>query len=85
MTDKKKPILRYTPAWMKKEEIENSDGQQYRDELKNRVTKLEELLEASAKEKDELRQSVLKLTAEVAALRIKVEFLEKENDRLKAR
>ena len=72
-------------AEQKKEEIENSDGHQYRDDLKNRVTKLEELLEASAKEKDELRQSVLKLTAEVAALRIKGEFLEKENDRLKAR
>ena len=72
-------------AEQKKEEIENSDGHQYRDDLKNRVTKLEELLVSSAKEKDELRDSVLKLTAEVATLRTKVEFLERENDRLKER
>jgi|TARA_R110002020_G_scaffold193468_12_gene393859 predicted nuclease with TOPRIM domain len=70
-------------AEQKKEEIENSDGHQYRDDLKKRVTKMEELLAESAKEKDELRSSVLKLTEEVAMLRTKVEFLEKENERLK--
>jgi len=53
--------------------------------LKRRVSKLEELLVESAKEKDELRKSVLKLTEEVSALRTKVEFLEKENERLKMR
>ena len=51
-----------------KEEIENNDGNQYRTIWK-RVSKLEELLEESAKEKDELRASVLKLTEEVASLR----------------
>ncbi len=70
-------------AEQKKEAIENSDGHQYRDDLKKRVTKLEELLEESAKEKDQLRASILKLTEEVAMLRTKVEFLEKENERLK--
>jgi len=70
-------------AEQKKEEIENNDGNQYRDDLKKRVSKLEELLEESAKEKDELRASVLKLTEEVASLRTKVEFLEKENEILK--
>ena len=72
-------------AEQKKEEIENNDAVQYRDDLKKRVTKLEELLEHSAKEKDELRTQVLKLTEEVASLRTKVEFLEKENERLKMR
>jgi predicted nuclease with TOPRIM domain len=72
-------------AEQKKENIINSDGHQYRDDLKKRVTKLEELLEASAKEKDDLRAAVLQLTGEVAALRTKVEFLERENDRLKER
>lgn len=70
-------------AEAKREEIENNDGHQYRDDLKKRVSKLEELLENSAKEKDELRSLVLKLTEEVASLRTKVEFLEKENERLK--
>jgi len=72
-------------AELKKEEIENNDGNQYRDDLKKRVSKLEVLLEESAKEKDELRASVLKLTEEVASLRTKVEFLEKENEILKMR
>ena len=70
-------------AERKKEETQNSDGVQYRDDLKKRVSKLEELLVESAKEKDELRSQVLKLTEEVASLRTKVEFLEKENERLK--
>jgi predicted nuclease with TOPRIM domain len=67
----------------KKSQIENSDGVQYRDDLKNRVRNLEALLAASSDEKDELRDQVLALTQEVSALRVKVEFLEKENDRLK--
>jgi len=67
----------------KRSELENSDGVQYRDDLKNRVRNLESLLATSADEKDELRQNVLDLTAEVHALRVKVEYLEKENDRLK--
>ena len=70
-------------AEQKKEDLENNDSHQYRDDLKKRVAKLEILLEESAKEKDELRDSVLKLTEEVASLRTKVEFLEKENERLK--
>jgi len=70
-------------AEQKKEEIENNDSHQYRDDLKKRVAKLEQLLEESAKEKDELRKNLLDLTAEVSSLRTKVEFLEKENERLK--
>ena len=53
--------------------------------MKHRVAKLEQLLVESAKEKDELRASVLKLTEEVASLRTKVEYLEKENELLKMR
>ena len=46
-----------------------------RHDCKDRISKLEALLEAAGKEKDELRGLVLKLTAEVAELRVKVEFL----------
>jgi predicted nuclease with TOPRIM domain len=56
---------------------------QYRDDLKNRVRNLEAMLANSSDEKEDLRKQVLILTEEVSALRIKVEFLEKENDRLK--
>ena len=67
----------------RRSELENSDGVQYRDDLKNRVRNLESLLATSADEKDELREQVLALTAEVHALRVKVDFLTKENERLK--
>jgi cell division protein FtsL len=48
-----------------------------RHDCKDRIAKLEALLEESAKEKDDLRNLILKLTAEVAELRTKVEFFEK--------
>lgn len=67
----------------KKAKVENSDGVLYRDDLKNRVRNLEAMLASSADEKQELRDKVLSLTEEVSALRIKVEFLARENDRLK--
>ena len=54
-----------------------------RHDCKDRISKLEALLEASAKEKDDLRNLVLKLTSEVAELRVKVEFLSTENAKLK--
>ena len=47
-----------------------------RHDCKDRIAKLEALLGSSAKEKDDLRNLVLKLTSEVAELRIKVEFFE---------
>jgi len=49
-----------------------------------RISKLEKLLEKSSADKDEMRKTILTLTAEVAELRIKVEFLEHENDELKS-
>ena len=44
---------------------------------------MEALLAKSSEEKDELRDKVLELTSEVSSLKVKVEFLEKENERLK--
>ena len=72
-----------TKAQERKERIANDDGVLYRDDLKSRVKNLETLLANSADEKEDLRTQVLNLTAEVNALRVKVEFLEKENQRLK--
>jgi hypothetical protein len=54
------------------------DEEFIRHDCKDRIAKLETLLESSAKEKDELRNLVLKLTSEVAELRVKVEFLSKQ-------
>ena len=72
-----------TKSEQKKVELQNEDGVQYRDDLKNRVRHLESMLANSSDEKDTLRQQVLELVAEVNTLRVKVEYLEKENERLK--
>jgi len=58
------------------------DDEFIRHDCKDRITKLETLLQESSKEKDELRSMVLALTKEVAALSVKVEYLTKENDKL---
>jgi hypothetical protein len=55
-----------------------------RHDCKDRISKLEALLEESSKEKDEMRNLILKLTAEVAELRVKVEYLNHENVKLKS-
>jgi len=62
---------------------EQTEKNIYRDDLRQRVRKLESLLKESSEEKDEMRNQILALTQEVSALRVKVDFLEKENDRLK--
>jgi predicted nuclease with TOPRIM domain len=55
-----------------------------RHDCKDRIAKLEALLEESAREKDDLRNLILKLTSEVAELRTKVDFLTLENGKLKS-
>lgn len=50
-----------------------------RHDCKDRISKLETLLEAAGREKDDLRGLVLRLTAEVAELRVKVEFFTNAN------
>ena len=54
-----------------------------RHDCKDRIAKLEALLEESSKEKDEMRELILKLTEQVAELKVKVEFLTSENNKLK--
>ena len=66
----------------KRAQKKEKDDEFIKHDCKDRISKLEALLEASSKEKDELRNMVLALTKEVAALSVKVEFLTKENDKL---
>ena len=58
------------------------DDEFIRHDSKDRISKLEGLLESASKEKDDLRMMVLNLTKEVAALSVKVEYLTKENEEL---
>ena len=78
-------VLGGTGAWRyyeKRALNKERDDEFIRHDCKDRISKLEGLLEAAGKEKDELRMMVLELTKEVAALSVKVEYLTKENDKL---
>ena len=46
-----------------------------RHDCKDRISKLEALLAESSKEKDEMRQQILDLVAEVASLRTEIKYL----------
>jgi hypothetical protein len=78
-------VLGGTGAWRyyeKRALNKERDDDFVRHDCKDRISKLEGLLEAAAREKDDLRGMVLELTREVAALGVKVEFLTRENDKL---
>jgi phage shock protein A len=72
-------------AWKyyeRKAELRRDEESFIKTDCRDRIMKLEQLLTQSSKEKDDLRDTVLQLTREVAALHVKVDFLEKENRRL---
>jgi len=50
-----------------------------RHDCKDRISKLEALLAESSKEKDEMRQQILGLVAEVASLRTEIKYLNDKN------
>ena len=51
------------------------DDEFIRHDCKDRIAKLEALLAESSREKDEMRQQILDLVAEVAALRTEIKYL----------
>lgn len=51
------------------------DDEFIRHDCKDRIAKLEALLAASSKEKDEMRKQILDLVGEVAALRTEIKYL----------
>jgi len=51
------------------------DDEFIRHDCKDRITKLEALLEKSSQEKDEMRAQILELVAEVAQLRTEIKYL----------
>ena len=66
----------------KRAQKKEKDDEFIRHDCKDRISKLEALLVEAGKEKDSLRDMVLALTKEVAALSVKVEYLTKENEKL---
>jgi hypothetical protein len=78
-------ILGGASAWRfyeKRAMHKERDDEFIRHDCKDRIAKLEGLLQAAGKEKDDLRMMILDLTKQVAALSVKVEFLTKENEKL---
>jgi uncharacterized membrane protein YgaE (UPF0421/DUF939 family) len=57
-------------------QTEKSEQTMYRDDLKNRVVKLEE-------DKEECMKSLMEISNKLSSLATKVDFLEKENNELK--
>ena len=78
-------VLGSASAWRyfeKRAMRKERDEEFIRHDCKDRISKLEALLENSSKEKDEMRATILKLTEQVSALAVKVEYLQKENSEL---
>ena len=69
-------------AWRfyeKRADRKDKDEEFIRHDCRDRISKLEVLLQESSREKDDMRSTILTLTEKVSALTVKVEFLQKEN------
>ena len=78
-------VLGSASAWRfyeKRAMRKERDDEFIRHDCKDRISKLEVLLENSSREKDEMRATILKLTDQVSALAVKVDYLQKENSEL---
>lgn len=78
-------VLGSASAWRfyeKRAMRKERDEEFIRHDCRDRISKLEALLEESSREKDDMRTTILTLTEKVSALTVKVEFLQKENSQL---
>ena len=78
-------VLGSAGAWRyyeKRAQYKKEEEDFIKDDCAKRIDRLEELLERSSSEKDELREKILELTKDLAELTIKVKYLEMENRRL---
>jgi predicted nuclease with TOPRIM domain len=78
-------VLGSAGAWRfyeKRADTKRDDENFMKFDCRERITKLEVLLERSSEEKDEMRHTILELTKEVAELSVKVRYLEDEKTKL---
>jgi len=75
-------VLGSTSAWKfyeRKIELKKDEENFIKQDCRDRISKLEALLKESSEEKEKMRVTIFSLTEKVAALTVKVEFLQKEN------
>ena len=78
-------VLGSTSAWKfyeRRAELKRDEDNFIKQDCRDRIAKLETLLRESSEEKEKMRETILALTEKVAALTVKVEFLQKENNEL---
>ena len=78
-------VLGSAGAWRyyeKRAQDKKDEDDFIKDDCVRRIDRLEQLLERSSREKDDLREKILELTKDLAELTIKVKYLEMENRRL---
>ena len=78
-------LLGSTSAWKfyeRRAELKRDEDNFIKQDCRDRIAKLETLLRESSEEKEKMRETILALTEKVAALTVKVEFLQKENNEL---
>ena len=78
-------VLTSASAWRfyEKRALKRERDEEFiRRDCSDRIAKLESFLTESSREKNEMRTTILHLTEQVAALAVKVEFLQKENSDL---
>lgn len=70
---------------LRHEERKEDKGEQtlFRDDLRERVAVLEQKLEEAYAEKEKTQQRLAVVMTELAGYKVRLEFLEKENDRLR--
>ena len=86
-------VLESAGAWqfyqsrlkLKHQERKEDKGEQtlFRDDLRERVAVLEEKLEQAYDEKNAVAERLSQVLQELAEYKVRLEFLEKENDRLR--
>jgi len=62
---------------------DRNDQNLFREDLRERVAVLEEKLEQAYKEKNDVAEKLSQVLQELAEYKVRLEFLEKENDRLR--
>jgi hypothetical protein len=63
---------------------DKDDKNLYRDDLRERVAILEQRLEQAYQEKEKTSQELAVVMSQMAEYKVRIEFLEKENDRLQS-